>query len=77
VYNDDGSEREVYTKLQVTKSDTEGATSTEFSVFWLLHNKEYYVEIDFDPESDSDDYAEDNIELEEDEIYFLNGENPI
>jgi hypothetical protein len=77
VYSDDGSEREVYTKLQVTKSDTEGTTETEFSVFWLLHDKEYYVEIDFDPASESVDYFEDNIGLEEDQIHFLKGEEPI
>jgi hypothetical protein len=50
VYNPDIEE---YTKIEISKSDTEDPT--EFSIFWLVPDKNYRVEIDFgfDPESEN------------------------
>ena len=74
--NPDSGEFEEYTKLEVSKSDT---TPTEFSIYWLVPDNKYKVEIDFDPDLDGPEYEEDidALDLESGEIFKLNGNAPI
>lgn len=74
VYNPDIEE---YTDVEVSKSDTD---PTEFSIYWLVPNRDYKVEIDFDPdEGDGAEYDEDvnADDLEPGEIFELNNGDPI
>lgn len=49
-------EQEEFTRVEVEKeSDTD---PTWFSIFWLVPNKPYEVQIDFDPTNDAIDYDE-------------------
>ena len=49
-------EQEEFTRVEVEKeSDTD---PTWFSIFWLVPNKSYEVQIDFDPTDDAIDYNE-------------------
>jgi len=43
------SNGEEYTKVQIDKDTTPGATETAYSIFWLVPNQDYRVEIDYDP----------------------------
>jgi hypothetical protein len=43
------SKGEEYTKVRVDKNTTVGATQTNYSIFWLVPNQDYRVEIDYDP----------------------------
>ena len=45
-----------YTKV-VVPMNADG-TTTDFTIYWLVPNKYYLVEIDFDPSVDIDDYVE-------------------
>ena len=76
VNNPDSGEFEEYTKLEVSKSDT---TPTEFSIYWLVPDNKYKVEIDFNPDLDGPEYEEDidAFDLESGEIFKLNGNAPI
>jgi hypothetical protein len=69
-------EYEEYTILEVQKSDTD---PTAFSVYWLVPDRDYRVEIDLDPDSDGFDYEEnvDAVELEPGKIWDLNEGNSI
>lgn len=76
VYNSDTQEYEEYTKIEVSKSDEEDPT--EFSIFWLVPDEDYKVEIDFDPDSDGGfDFSEKLNDLDPGEVRDLNGNNPI
>ncbi len=66
---------ETYTQLKVSREATVG-DPTEFSIFWLIPDEYYRVEIDFDPDDDNGpDYDEDVIadDLEPGEVFELNG----
>jgi hypothetical protein len=69
------SNGEVYTKLSVENSEGD----VGFSIFWLVPDKSYRVEIDLDPDSDGFEYDEnvDADELESGETWDLNGNSPI
>lgn len=43
------SNGEEYTKVRVDKNTTAGATQTNYSIFWIVPNQDYRVEIDYDP----------------------------
>lgn len=73
VFADDGQEE--YTKVEVSKSDTEDPT--EFSIYWLVPNEDYIVEIDFDPDIEGPEYDEDVLDLKPGEVFELNEGNPI
>ena len=67
---------EEYTRVEVPKSDT--GEPVEFSIFWLVPNESYTVEIDLS-QDDTVDFVEsvqDDI-LIEGAIFQLNGGNPI
>jgi len=46
------SNGEEYTSVEITKSTT--ADSTEYSIFWIVPNQEYTVQIDFDQDDTPD-----------------------
>lgn len=46
VFDSTGQE---YTKVQVDKDTSVGATQTAYSIFWLVPDQDYTVEIDYDP----------------------------
>jgi len=67
---------ETYTQLKVSRYETDEEDPTEFSIYWLVPNENYKVEIDFDPDDDNGpDYDEDVIadDLEPGEVFELNG----
>ena len=70
------SNQEEYTRVEVPKSATDDPT--EFSIFWIIPNKSYTVEIDLDQDDviDCDEFAEDT-DLEEGAVFELNEGNPI
>jgi len=81
LYNPDpaspgGGEYEEYTKVEVSESGTD---PTGFSIYWLVPNRDYRVEIDLDPDSDGFDYDEDidANDLEPGEVWYLNSDIPI
>ena len=69
---------EEYTKIEVSESDTD---PTEFSIYWLVPNENYLVEIDFNLSVDIDDYLEEIdpvlVDIEPGVIYSLNNGDPI
>jgi hypothetical protein len=69
------SNQEEYTRVVVPKSGTD---PTEFNIFWIVPNQSYTVKIDLDQNGSIDcrqDVAESDVE--EGEIFLLNGEDPI
>jgi len=52
------SEGQEFTRLEVSKSTAAESTSTEFSIFWLVPNQYYTVEIDLDKNEGSGDILE-------------------
>lgn len=70
------SNQEEYTKVEVTKSAT--PDPTEFSIFWIVPNQSYTVEIDLDQDDliDCDEFVED-IDLPEGALFELNDGNAI
>jgi len=76
VYNPNSGEFEEYTKVEVSKSDTED--TTEFNIYWLSPNQDYIVEIDFDPDSDPEWCEEvDDSNLISGKDFNLNDSQPI
>ena len=89
------SNGEEYTRVEVPKSTALDSTSTEFSIFWMVPNQYYIVEIDLDKNADLTDGetidvdcnetvavtvengAEVPRELQEGEVFQLNGGGPI
>ena len=66
-----------YTKVTVPRA---GPDPAEFSIFWLVPNQEYTVEIDMDPEAgDGEEYTEtvDAVQLQPGDIFALNSDTPI
>jgi hypothetical protein len=43
------SNGEEYTKVRVDKNTTAGTAQTNYSIFWIVPNQDYRVEIDYDP----------------------------
>lgn len=81
VYNPDIGDYEEYTKLDVSPDEM---SPTEFSIYWLVPNEKYLVEIDFNTSSDLDvkyteeiDPADDNVDIGPGAIHELNGGDPI
>jgi len=70
------SDQEVFTIVEVSKSDPDGPT--EFSIFWLIPNQSYTVEIDLDQDDTIDcvEFIED-LYLQEGAVFELNEGNPI
>ncbi len=70
------SNQEEYTRVEVPKSATDDPT--EFSIFWIIPNKSYTVEIDLDQDDviDCDEFVEDT-DLEEGAVLELNEGSPI
>jgi len=70
------SNQEEYTIVEVSKSDTEDPT--EFSIFWIVPNESYTVEIDLDQNetTDYDEFVQD-IDLPEGAEFELNNGNSI
>ena len=70
------SNQEVFTIVEVSKSDTNDPT--EFSIFWLIPNQSYTVEIDLNQDDtiDCDEFVED-IDLPEGAVFELNTGDPI
>jgi hypothetical protein len=69
--------QEEYTIVEVSQSDTD---PTEFSIFWIVPDESYTVEIDLDQNDSTDyDYEEfvQEIDLPEGAEFELNGGNPI
>ena len=70
-----GNNGEVYTKVVVSRTSSDPA---EFSIFWLVPNKAYRVEIDFDKDGSADwdeNVIADNLPSGED--FELNDGDPI
>jgi len=71
---------EEYTKIEVSKSNEDGAEFTEFNIFWLVPNQDYRVGIDFDPDSEYDSEFTEDVsadDLEPGEVWSLSGGTPI
>jgi hypothetical protein len=70
------SNHEIFTIVEVSKSDTNDPT--EFSIFWLVPNQSYTVEIDLnqDDTSECEEFVEE-IDLPEGAVFELNGGDPI
>ncbi len=73
------SNQEEYTQVEVPKSDTDDLT--DFSIFWLVPNESYTVEIDLDQDDSIDcnefvQFVED-VDLEAGVVFKLNGGDPI
>jgi hypothetical protein len=45
------SNDEEYTRVRIDKDTSSDATETAYSIFWLVPNQDYRVEIDYDPET--------------------------
>lgn len=71
------SNGQVYTKVEVEKSTA--VDPTEFSIFWLVPNQSYTVEIDFDQNGtiDCNEFTEVVPLLYEGDEYILNGEEVV
>ena len=68
---------EKYTKIEVSESDTD---PTEFSIYWLVSDEDYRVEIKFDPDFvNGVDFSEDvsATDVKPGEVWNLNGGNSI
>jgi hypothetical protein len=68
---------EEYTKIEVSESDTD---PTEFSIYWMVSDEEYRVEIKFDPDFvNGVNFSEDvsTAGVEPGEVRSLNKGNPI
>ena len=68
---------EEYTKIEVSESDTD---PTEFSIYWLVSDEDYRVEIKFDPDFvNGVDFSEDvsATDVKPGEVWNLNGGNSI
>jgi hypothetical protein len=66
-----------YTKVTVPRTDPDPA---EFSIFWLVPNQEYKVEIDMDPDADDGAEYEETVpavQLQPGDIFALNSDTPI
>ena len=66
-----------YTKIEVSESDT---GPTKFSIYWLVPNQDYRVEIKFDPEfGNGIDFSEDISanDLKPGRVWNLSGSTPI
>jgi hypothetical protein len=80
--DDTFSSCETYTQLQVSRDENPEEDPTEFSIFWLVPNQYYRVEIDFDTSADPVDYTENidpndlNSDIGPGGIYELNGGTP-
>ena len=63
------------------KEDGDGTDSTEFSIYWLVPNESYTVQIDLNYDSDTiNNDCEESVDLfglEEGEPFDLNGGQPI
>ena len=74
-----GTDGEELTRVEVSRSDPD--TPTEFSIFWLVPNESYTVQIDLnkDNEAIDNDWDElcDHWDLEEGETFELNEGTPI
>jgi hypothetical protein len=46
------SSNQEYTRIRVDKNTTIGATKTDYSIFWLVPNQDYRIEIDYDPQTE-------------------------
>ena len=75
------SDGEEFTRVEVPKFIKNGSTSTEFSIYWMVPNESYTVQIDLDPDENSTDCNEfvEDVDLPEGEgaVFELNGGNPI
>ena len=68
---------EKYTKIEVSESDTD---PTEFSIYWLVSDEDYRVEIKFDPDFvNGVDFSEDVsvTDVKPGQVWNLNGGNSI
>jgi hypothetical protein len=68
---------EVYTKLTVERDQP---NDVEFSIFWLVPNKNYRVEIDLDPDLDNSIEFSENVsrdDLQSGDVWYLNVDTPI
>jgi hypothetical protein len=66
-----------YTKMEVSESDTD---PTEFRIYWLVPNKDYVVEIRFDPDFVNGVEFSENVSanyIDPGEVWNLNGGSPI
>jgi len=70
------SDGEEFTRVEVSKSDD--LDPTEFSIYWMVPNKSYTVQIDLDQDDiiDCDEFVE-IVDLPEGAVFELNEENPI
>ena len=70
------SDGEEYTRVEIPKSTT--TETTEFSIFWIVPNKSYTVQIDLDQDDtiDCNESVED-ADMLEGAVFELNEENPI
>jgi uncharacterized protein DUF4382 len=79
LYNPDPAfptgEYEEYTVLEVASESA--SEPTEFSIYWLVPDNTYKVEIDFDTDGFDYDEVVDADDLEPGEIWNLNNNNPI
>ena len=70
--------QEEYTRIAVSKSNLENPT--EFSIYWLVPNQSYNIEVDVDPDSENGpEYSEDvtSGSLGPGTTFALNNGNPI
>jgi hypothetical protein len=70
------SNQEVFTIVEVSESDTDDPT--EFSIFWLVPNQSYTVEIDLNQDDiiNCNEFVED-VDLPEGAVFELNDGDPI
>jgi hypothetical protein len=70
------SNQEEYTQVEVPKSNT--PDPTVFSIFWIVPDKSYTVQIDLDQDDsiDCEEFVE-NIDVPEGAVFELNGGDPI
>jgi Domain of unknown function (DUF4382) len=67
---------EVYTKLSVERDEP---NNVEFNIFWLVPNKNYRVEIVFDPDLENGPEFKEDVSannLGPGKVWYLNDENP-
>ena len=46
------SNNEEYTRVRVDKNTTAGASTTNYTIFWIVPNQDYRVYVDYDPETE-------------------------
>jgi hypothetical protein len=73
------SNGEEFTRLEVPRSNTEDPTT--FSIYWLVPNESYTVQIDLNRDGgtidkDCEEFV-DNLDLKEGEVFYLNEGQPI